>query len=519
MLDFKKSFYKELFQSLDNNAVLMKVEPDGKYYPIWCSEEFTEMIEGSAKDFIKAENGGTMNTIHPDDHEEVAYLFKHHVTKAGTNSLNIRKKTLKGNWIWVNVHYAFVKDGDIQYAYCLYFDVTRIKESEQRAQALYEGLNRELNALADESLSALRSNLNKGIVEEVRGKDLYDVDKAGARVEELMQVRLDNMPIESDRENYINTFDTKVLLDRFHKGEGPTSLVIFSKRQSGRQCFIKYSASMRKDPVTGDVIVLGVETEYNAQMVTEVMNDKILAKQYDMVCYIVNGSYGVAIGDASHIGKGSIFPKKRNGIYMNYLREQVIPAASKKEHSEEELLKMLSPETIAKNLSESEPYTVDVTCEIGGEIFNKRFMFYVVDQKTKFYILLKSDITDVLRQQRERNEQLARALEEAHQANVAKTAFLSNMSHEIRTPMNAIIGLDSIALKEPNLSERTKEQLEKIGASARHLLSLINDILDMSRIESGRMILKNEEFSFSAMLEQINTMINSQCQDKGLNYE
>ena len=69
------------------------------------------------------------------------------------------------------------------------------------------------------------------------------------------------------------------------------------------------------------------------------------------------------------------------------------------------------------------------------------------------------------------------------------------MSHEIRTPMNAIIGLDTIALKDPSLSEETRDRLQKIGGSAKHLLSLINNILDMSRIESGRMTLKNEEFS------------------------
>ncbi len=107
----------------------------------------------------------------------------------------------------------------------------------------------------------------------------------------------------------------------------------------------------------------------------------------------------------------------------------------------------------------------------------------------------------------------------AEESNRAKTSFLSNMSHEIRTPMNAIIGLDNIALKDPDLSPRTREQLEKIGASANHLLGLINDILDMSRIESGRMVLKNEEFAFKDFLDQINVIINGQCQDKGLTFE
>ena len=119
----------------------------------------------------------------------------------------------------------------------------------------------------------------------------------------------------------------------------------------------------------------------------------------------------------------------------------------------------------------------------------------------------------------DQQEALKAALVQAEEANAAKTSFLSSMSHEIRTPMNAIIGLDSIALKDPDLPERTREHLEKIGGSAKHLLGLINDILDMSRIESGRMSVKNEEFSFREMLEQINTMINGQCQDKGLTYD
>ncbi|MCR5328675.1 MAG: response regulator [Saccharofermentans sp.] len=123
-----------------------------------------------------------------------------------------------------------------------------------------------------------------------------------------------------------------------------------------------------------------------------------------------------------------------------------------------------------------------------------------------------------MRENMAQHEALGDALRSAEQANKAKTAFLSNMSHEIRTPMNAIIGLDKIALNDPETSEKTKEYLVKIGTSAEHLLNLINDILDMYRIESGRMILKNEEFSFSKMLESINTMFSGQCLDKKQNY-
>jgi len=117
------------------------------------------------------------------------------------------------------------------------------------------------------------------------------------------------------------------------------------------------------------------------------------------------------------------------------------------------------------------------------------------------------------------NRALSEALVVAEEASKAKTAFLSNMSHEIRTPMNAIIGLNSLAMRNEALPAETREYLVKIGESAHHLLGLINDILDMSRIESGRLVIRKEEFSFRNMLEQINTMVMSQCEEKGLHYE
>jgi PAS domain S-box-containing protein len=128
------------------------------------------------------------------------------------------------------------------------------------------------------------------------------------------------------------------------------------------------------------------------------------------------------------------------------------------------------------------------------------------------------DVDLEMRRTMEQSHALSEALVAAEEANKAKTVFLSNMSHEIRTPMNAIIGLDNIALNDADVPERTREHLEKIGVSAQHLLSIINDILDMSRIESGRMTINHEEFSFSKALEQVNIIIGGQCHDKGLEY-
>lgn len=148
--------------------------------------------------------------------------------------------------------------------------------------------------------------------------------------------------------------------------------------------------------------------------------------------------------------------------------------------------------------------------------------FVVEDEKEEYRRKLEKSL---LREQAQKDElaeskkALVTALAEAERANKAKTVFLSNMSHEIRTPMNAIIGLNTIAASDPTASSEVKKHLEKIGVSARHLLEIINDILDMSRIESGRMTLRTESFPFSRAIDQVNSIIGGQCKDKGLAYK
>lgn len=192
----------------------------------------------------------------------------------------------------------------------------------------------------------------------------------------------------------------------------------------------------------------------------------------------------------------------------------------------EGFINFIKPENIRKALSEKVIIAYRYLVHRDGidyyEMIRMAGVRHAADRDDNIVHAVGLGLTNIDAEVREamaKNQALSEALAAAEEANKAKTAFLSNMSHEIRTPMNAIIGLDSLALRNENLDPETREYLEKIGGSARHLLGLINDILDMSRIESGRMILRKEEFSFRSMLEQINTMVMTQCSDKGLKYE
>ena len=141
------------------------------------------------------------------------------------------------------------------------------------------------------------------------------------------------------------------------------------------------------------------------------------------------------------------------------------------------------------------------TVAMGSEIIGK-----------KKYILVMSDRSA----DRKMNQALAEAVHVAETASKAKSTFLSNMSHDIRTPMNAIIGFTTLALSNIDNTQRVRDYLGKILSSSNHLLSLINDILDMSRIESGKIHLEETAVSLSDVLHDLKTIISGQIHAKQL---
>jgi two-component system sensor histidine kinase/response regulator len=119
---------------------------------------------------------------------------------------------------------------------------------------------------------------------------------------------------------------------------------------------------------------------------------------------------------------------------------------------------------------------------------------------------------------RRRTEDLSRAKAEAETANRAKSAFLANMSHEIRTPMNAIVGLTDL-LRRNHPTPSQVDRLAKIAAAAGHLLTIINDILDLAKIEAGKLRLEQDDFSLGTLLNQVRSMVLDAARTKGLTVE
>ncbi len=138
-------------------------------------------------------------------------------------------------------------------------------------------------------------------------------------------------------------------------------------------------------------------------------------------------------------------------------------------------------------------------------------VYHMSIQEVEKYIIVLSDRT----QEQQMNQKLQEALTAAQSANEAKSNFLSNMSHDIRTPMNAIVGFSMLLEKDAADPGKVREYTRKITASSQHLLSLINDVLDMSKIESGKTSLNLDVFSLPELLEELNIILLPQAKAKG----
>ena len=511
--------FLQTIKNMEGATLLLRERNDGRFEVVNVSEGFAKLMECTVETALN--NFGERGVIaftHPDDRLAVKRMLRRRKSEDGTRELTVRQVTSTGELLWCNVTYTFFDDFGEHFIYCTFFDVTSLKIYAQRLQTTYMSIGDNFYRADERTLTIFRANLTRNKIEDINGRDMFGTDSVIRPYSELINLRAVNYPIDEERKKFLDTFNRENIKERFRRGETRLSMYLFSRRKDGRYCYVNCRAVFTRHPITSELIIFVAEQEAGKEKVENALLEKILARQFDMVAYLANDRYSVVVGDAALIGKGSIFPLTLEGSYDEYLRDQVIPVLEGDDNVKKNLADALKLSTIREQLKTSEPYFVNITCNIGGEIFYKRLDFYCIDPRADFFIVLKSDTTEIQRKQIEQNERLKIALTEAKQANVAKTAFLSRMSHEIRTPMNAIIGLDNIALHDKNLTPATRGHLEQIGTSARYLLSIINDILDMSRIESGRMSFRNEEFSFTSFIYQINNIIDAQCSDKGLTY-
>ena len=203
-------------------------------------------------------------------------------------------------------------------------------------------------------------------------------------------------------------------------------------------------------------------------------------------------------------------------ILRQYIRDRVHP------EDRQYLTEALSLNKVREQLDINSEYTGSYRIQVDGENHHFQYTYVKVGENTpeqnSFILAGFRNIDEMIRREQEQKEVLSEALAQAQYANNAKTTFLNNMSHDIRTPMNAIIGFTSLAVTHIDNKSQVQDYLSKILTSSNHLLSLINDVLDMSRIESGKVKIEEKEVSLPDIMHDLKTIVQADVKSKQLEF-
>jgi signal transduction histidine kinase/ActR/RegA family two-component response regulator len=224
-----------------------------------------------------------------------------------------------------------------------------------------------------------------------------------------------------------------------------------------------------------------------------------------------------SVGDIPMDGKRSWFVE----YFLNLLKDETV-ISDNYEVSFTEISKKLQTEWLKANLRDEHLVEIDYSRKRDGKKRWFRMTFFAIADneagEPSQVMMFTTEITEAREQELKYQEALKESAKAADIANKAKSDFLSRMSHDIRTPMNAILGFSSLLLDESYNSAQVETYANKILASGEQLLSLINDVLDMSRIESGKMDLSVRPFSFSQMMDTVSGIIKELARAKDQNF-
>ena len=464
-----------------------------------------------------ADMGNRMaSVIHPEDlavlTDKLLEQLQHGNTIRNENRLICKDGTVK--WIAIKAQLV-AEQADEQYFYCIFVDVTEEKQVQKRVQELYENeLAYFVETSSTEGGIQGRMNVTQNRVENYVSVFNTSQIHIGDSYENAIRNFAASAVDAADKEEIVRVMDRDKVLADYAAGKVEYHFNFLRKQNGGGVFWSNTSFRSCRNPETGDVIVFFYTLDVTEQKLQEQLLNRIAQMDYDIITEIdlLRGDYRLVAYDndwRQSIPFQGDFQKEVRRTAELYMDEA----------ARTEFVSKLNFDYMRQQLAAHDSYTFVLELQEKNGVRVKKFQVFYVNQAMNRVCLIRTDVTDIVLQEQKQKEELASALVAAEQANAAKSDFLSRMSHEIRTPMNAIIGMSTIAAKSIGDDEHVADCISKIGISSRFLLSLINDILDMSRIESGKMLLKNEKIPMEEFINGINSICYSQADARGVDYE
>jgi len=476
------------------------------------------------EEFRSAISGSFANAMEPGDLDKSSLSVHQQLEKGPDYEIAYRVRRKDGTYIWIEErgHKILTADGrTLLMAIC--FDMTLRMEEQMldelaREKAARRHFERELAyqkaAQGENLLVKVRMNLSRNMVEHVVSKSVVTSVHVGMSYDDVAAILSAGAVTQEQKGQITALFNRARLVQNFEEGICRYKIIYQRRMRNGRIQWVETTLNLYRNMDTGEVLSFDYTYDIDREQTMQLILGRIADLDYEYITLVDRETrwltcvqYRDMMDDSLDTGSGDY-----HAMTTEFVEKHVA------EESREEVRQALDFDHVLAHLEEEPTYSFSDYVVIGGRQLRKKWEFSYMDESRTTVLFVLSDITAVFRQQEQQQEKMKQAWLAAEQANRAKSDFLSRMSHEIRTPLNAIIGMNALAMENMDDARDVEDCLGKVDASARFLLSLINDILEMSRIESGTMKLLCQPFSLKAMIESVNGIIANQAGSRGLDY-
>lgn len=508
----------EVISRLPAVSALFLVGDNGFAIPKTFSDEFCHLLGVTQETAWRLYGTDGYGFIHPDDRARLKDRSDESLDKDVIGNQTFRIVRPDGGILWVSATPKWFRTGGQHYLYSTYSDITALKKEEEELEKRYLAEQTYLESFSDSFIATLRVNVSKDTVESVVGGDR--VIPPGTKVPSY-SVLVDNgkwsIPRPEDRDAFVRTCSREALLDAFSKGTKTVTLeCLLEVAPDKRLAWARGTMNLLVRPETNDVIAFvtieDIDDERTERRIVERM---MSSDECDFIALIDVITRTIDFRNFDE--KATTRPIT---TYRDYGRCALENMKKYVAHDEQEAyLEGTSIDAMVSHLAKEPSYAFAFTSVAGdGQPHRKLMRYSYFDRDLGKVLAIRTDITEAYRKEQAAKEKLEVALREAQAANAAKSDFLSRMSHDIRTPLNGVIGMAELSLGE-DLSPVVRNRLEKVDESGKFLLSLVNDILDMSKAESGKIEFRPEPYPYEEFKRYVESVIGPLCEAKGITFE